>query len=287
MNWYSKYLSVFEKPFSSVSESTILKIREKLKTINSKEPVVSVVLIAHNEETRILGCLWSLSENITEYPVEIIGVNNHSNDRTAEAMDAVGLKWFNEEKKSPGHARNCGLSHAKGKYHLCIDSDTMYPPLYIQTMTHELRKKGISGVTGLWSFLPDQHHSRTGLMVYEALRDVHLRLLFQRRPELCVRGMVFGFETELGRKIMFRTNIIRGEDGAMSVGLKNYGRLKLITTRKARAVTSTGTLSTDGSLTKSFWIKFKKALKGFNKYFTTKAQYRDQDSNLIKSKKDN
>lgn len=282
MSWYSKYLPVFEKPFESVPESTIREIREKLKHMECSAPLVSVVLIAHNEETRLLSCLWSLSENITQYPIEIIGVDNHSTDRTPEVFNTVGLKWFFEEKKGPGHARTRGLEHARGKYHLCIDSDTMYPPHYIQTLVDELRKPGIAGVAALWSFIPDQDHSWLGLKIYELLRDIHLRLLFFRRPELCVRGMAFGFETERGREIGFRKNIIRGEDGAMALGLKQYGKIKLITSSKTRAVTCVGTLNADGSLFKSFWVRFLKALKGFKKYFTTRTEYKDQESNLIK-----
>ncbi|MEL7588099.1 MAG: glycosyltransferase family A protein [Prolixibacteraceae bacterium] len=280
--WYSKYLVLFEKPFDSVPENLISEIREKIQMTSSNDPLVSVVLIAHNEESRLLSCLWSLSENITNYPIEIIGVNNKSTDRTADVFSSVGLRWFNEEKKGPGHARTCGLEHARGRYHLCIDSDTMYPPRYIQTMTDELHKPEISGVTALWSFIPDKDHSWLGLWIYELLRNIHLRLLFIQRPELCVRGMVFGFKTELGRKIGFRTNIIRGEDGAMALGLKKYGKIKFITSRKARAVTCNGTLNTDGSLFNSFCTKFIKAMKGYQKYFTVKTEYRDQESNLLK-----
>ncbi len=282
MTWYNKYLSVFEKPFSAVPESTIQEIRNKLEKIQSGQPLVSVVLIAHNEESRLLSCIWSLAENRCAYPIEIIAVNNHSTDRTSEVLNAVGIKWFYEEKKSPGHARACGLMHANGKFHLCIDSDTMYPPDYIQVMTDELKKDGVAAVNALWSFVPDQNHSRLGLKLYELLRDIHLRLLFRKRPEACARGMVFGFYTEQAREVGFRVNIIRGEDGAMASGLKKYGKIKLVTDRKARVVTGLGTLNADGPLLNSFWKKLKKALKGFAKYFTTREEYKDQESNLIK-----
>ena len=281
MSWYTKYLSVFEKPFRTVPESTIQEIRHKLEKIQSVQPLVSVVLIAHNEESRLLSCIWSLAENKCTYPIELIAVNNHSTDRTGDVLDAVGIKWYYEEKKSPGHARACGLSHANGKFHLCIDSDTMYPPGYIQIMTDELKKDGIAAVNALWSFVPDQNHSRLNLMIYEFLRDIHLRLLFKKRPEACARGMVFGFCTEQARKIGFRVNIKRGEDGAMASGLKKYGKIKLVTNRKARVVTGLGTLNTDGSLFASFRKKLKKALKGITKYFTTIEEYKDQESNLI------
>ncbi|MGV8090345.1 MAG: glycosyltransferase family 2 protein [Mangrovibacterium sp.] len=281
MNWYTKYLSVFEKPFESAPESVIREIREKLKKFECSDPIASIVVIAHNEETRLLSCLWSLSDNICRYPIEIIGVNNNSADRTADVFEAVGLKTFFEEQKSCGYARRCGLEHAKGKYYICIDADTMYPPYYLQIMIDELEKPGTVAASALWSFIPDKDHPWLGLKLYEFLRDIHIRTIFIRRPEQGVRGMVFAYIAEHGRKVGYRVRIIRGEDGAMALGLKQYGRIKLITSQKARAVTCNGTLNADGSLLKSFWNRFLKAMKGFNKYFTTRTEYKDQESNLI------
>ncbi|MDD3052059.1 MAG: glycosyltransferase, partial [Candidatus Cloacimonetes bacterium] len=75
----------------------------------SKEPLISVIAIAHNEEKRILSCLWSLADNSCTDPIEIIVVNNNSTDRTTEVLDAVGIPWLDEKKKGPGFARQCGL----------------------------------------------------------------------------------------------------------------------------------------------------------------------------------
>jgi len=284
MNWHSKYLSIFEKPLDEIPEVTIKDLRNKLKLKEQDNPLVSVVAIAHNEEKRILNCLWSLSENICDFPIEIIVVNNNSTDRTTEVLNLSGVKWFDEPKKGPGYARQCGLNHAKGEYHICIDADTLYPPHYIQTLVDQLRKPGVSCVFSLWSFMPDEQHSRIGLFFYELLRDIYLKFQSIKRPELCVRGMVFGFNTEMGRKIGFRTDIIRGEDGSLALALKKYGRLVFVTSRKARALTSNGTLNADGSFLKSFFKRLIKAVKSLKSIFkkASVSDYKDEDSNLIK-----
>lgn len=284
MNWYNKYLSVYEKPFSEVHEKAILEVHENFQKLECKSPLVSVVAIAHNEEKRILSCLWSLSENICDFPIEIIVINNNSTDRTTEVLNLSGVKWFDESKKGPGHARQCGLDHAKGKYYICIDADTLYPPYYIQTMVDKLRKPGVSCVFSLWSFMPDKNHSKFGLFFYELLRDIYLLLQSIKRPELCVRGMVFGFNTEMGRKIGFRTDIIRGEDGSLALTLKQYGKLCFITKRKARVLTSNGTLNADGSFFKSFFNRLIKAIKGLKAIIkkASATDYKDEESNLIK-----
>jgi len=173
------------------------------------------VVIAHNEETRLLSCLWSLCDTICNYPVEVIGVNNNSSDRTGDVFKAVGLRTFYEEQKSCGYARRCGLNNARGKYYICIDADTMYPPAYLQIMISTLEKPGIAGASALWSFIPDKEHPWLGLKLYEFLRDIHIRTIYLKRPEQGVRGMVFAYVIEYGRKVGYRVHIIRGEDGAM------------------------------------------------------------------------
>ncbi|BDW78249.1 hypothetical protein BFINE_40440 [Bacteroides finegoldii DSM 17565] len=47
-----------------------------------------------------------------------------------------------------------------GKYHINIDSDTMYPPKYVETMVDALERPGVVGVSSLWSYIPDEEHSR-------------------------------------------------------------------------------------------------------------------------------
>ena len=220
MSWCKKYLSVYEKPFSDASKETISEIRSKLKILECDNPLVSVVVIAHNEEKRLLSCLWSLSETTCKYPLEIIGVNNNSTDRTADVFEAIGLTYYLELQKSCGYARQCGLEHAKGKYYLCIDSDTIYPPRYIETLVDQLKKPGVVAVSSLWSYIPDKDHPWWGLKIYEFLRDAHLFIQSFKRPELSVRGLVFAYEIEYGRKVGYRVDIIHGEDGSMGFRVK-------------------------------------------------------------------
>lgn len=283
MSWYSKYLSVFEKPFEDTSYSIIVEVFKNFENIQSHEPKASVIIIAHNEETRLLSCLWSLSDNKCKYPIEFIGVNNNSSDRTAQVYEAVGLNYFNEEKKGPGHARNRGLKEAKGEYTICIDSDTIYPPKYIETMINALEKQGVVAAFSLWSYVPNKQFPKFGMLFYELFRDMHLFVLSFKSPERCVRGMVFAHVTELAREIGYKVNIIRGEDGSMAYKLKEFGKITFVRNRKARPVTSTTTLMADGSLIKAFGVRVISALKGFRKYvFKTKGEIKDQQSNLIK-----
>ena len=46
MKWYEKYLSVYGKPYADVSAEVMDGIRNRLRTLQSDEPLVSVVVIA-------------------------------------------------------------------------------------------------------------------------------------------------------------------------------------------------------------------------------------------------
>lgn len=282
MKWYAKYLPIYEKPFAEVSAEVVAEVRAKLAAQQSDKPLVTVSVIAYNEERRLTACLWSLAEQRCRYPMEIIGTDNMSKDRTAEVLDALGLKWQRETTPGCGHARTCGLNRARGKYHINIDADTMYPPRYVETMVEALERKGVVAVSSLWSYIPDAAHSSAGLWFYEKARDLHLWLQSFKRPELSVRGLVFAYDTELARKVGIRTDIIRGEDGSLALGLKQFGRIAFVRKRRARAVTGYGTVSKDGTLFDSFRVRAVKALKGIGGVFTSKSEYKDEEDNLLK-----
>lgn len=282
MEWYSKYLEVYEKPFSEASDSVIEEVRGNLAKLQSGEPLVTVSLIGYNEEKHLLACLWSLSEMQCRYPVEIIGVDNESKDRTADIYRATGIPYYTETRHSCGFARLCGLNHARGKYHINIDSDTMYPPHYVETMVEALERPGIVAASALWSYIPDAQHSWMALKLYEFTRDMHLWLQSFKRPELSVRGLVFAYCTDYAKQVGIRTDIKRGEDGYLALQLKKYGKIAFVRKRKARAVTGYGTVGADGTLFDSFKIRMLKGLKGIVGLFTKKEEYKDEDSNLIK-----
>lgn len=279
--WYDKYLSIYGKSFNEIPDSVLDQIKTQLGDKQSEKPLVSVVVIAYNEERRLASCLWSLSELQTKYPIEILGVNNNSKDRTEDVYKRLGLPYFNESKQSPGFARQCGLDHSKGKYHFCIDADTFYPSHYVDLMMTKLTRPDVSCVSSFWSFFPDEKHSSVGLFMFELIRDIFLFVQHFKRPELCVRGMVFAFNTEYARKVKIRTDIRRGEDGSLALSLKPYGRIAFLYNRQARPVTGYGTIGAQ-SLWQSFIQHVKIQGKGLSRIFFKKDHYEDSEENLVK-----
>ena len=60
--WYDKYLSIYDRPFDEVPDELIAETRQRLAALQSNEPLLSIVVIAYNEEKHLMACLWALSE---------------------------------------------------------------------------------------------------------------------------------------------------------------------------------------------------------------------------------
>lgn len=279
-NWYDKYLSIYGKSPEEIPDSVWDEIKTKLARKQSQEPLVSVVVIAYNEEKRLAACLWSLSDLQTKYPIEILGVNNNSKDRTEEVYQRLGMPYFNETQQSPGFARQCGLQNSKGKYHFYVDADTFYPSCYVDLMMQKLLKPDVVCVGTFWSFYPDENHSKVGLFLYELIRDIFLWVQHFKRPELCVRGMTLAFRADYARKVEIRTDIRRGEDGSLALSLKKYGKIAFLYNRKARPVTGYGTVN-EKSLLHSFWSRMKIQMKGISRIFYKTDHYEDTEENMM------
>ena len=281
MAWYKQYLSIYGKPFSEVPQDVVEGIRQRIRSLQSEEPLVSVVVIAHNEERRMPACLWSLSELRSKYPLEIIGVNNNSKDGTEEIYKTLGIPYFNEEKQSPGFARKCGLDNSRGKYHFFVDADTLYPSCYVDKMMEVLTKPDVSCVGTFWSFYPDEKHSAWSLFWFEFMRDTFLWIQHFKRPELCIRGMTFAFRADYARQVQIRTDIRRGEDGSLALSLKQFGRIAFLYNCRVRPMTGYGTLGKH-SVWKSFVDHARYRLKGITRIFHKTDHYEDSEDNLVK-----
>ena len=97
-------------------------------------PFLSIIIPAHNEETRLprtLGQIFAYLE-IQPYSSEVIIVENGSSDRTLElALEFTAqhpsLIVIHEEKRGKGNAIQRGILSARGEYHFICDADLSMP----------------------------------------------------------------------------------------------------------------------------------------------------------------
>ena len=138
---------------SDVPTSFIDEINLNLDQVQtSGTPLATIIIAAWNEEVNILRCLYSLSKNKTQYPFDILVVNNNSTDRTQETLDRVHVKSLFQIKQGCGPARQMGQEQAKGEYILLADADCIYPTTWIETMVGALKMENTVCVYGRYSF---------------------------------------------------------------------------------------------------------------------------------------
>jgi glycosyltransferase involved in cell wall biosynthesis len=100
-------------------------------------PLVSVVIPYYNRADTIDETLQSLDKQ-TFKNIEIIIVDDHSSDKKSKAkLDQLhGVKIIHHEtNQGVAMARNHGIEAAKGKYIICLDSDDILEPTFIEKAT--------------------------------------------------------------------------------------------------------------------------------------------------------
>src|ERR1700748_1224096 len=154
--WIKPHLFT-NKKFGDLTIEEINDLKERISHFKEEQPDVSVVIPAWNEENNIFRTLSSLSANQTNWKVEIVVINNNSKDNTQNVLDEIGVRSYLQPVQGTPHARQMGLEKARGKYHLCADSDTFYPPKWIDLMVKPMvEDTGITGVYGRYSFIPPE-----------------------------------------------------------------------------------------------------------------------------------
>ncbi len=271
------------KQFKDLTNQEIENLKTAISSFKEEKPDVSVVIPAWNEENNIYRTLSSLSQSRTKYKVEIVVINNNSTDGTQFVLDTLGVRNYLQTIQGTPFARQMGLDMARGKYHLCADSDTFYPPDWIDLMVAPMENdSGITGVYGNYSFIPPENQGRFGLWIYEQFAEIMIRIRKKNREYLNVYGFNMGFVTETGRTTggfkvsgsRVYANVVgadymnEAEDGRMALNLKKEGNLKRVTDSKATVFTSPRRLLDDGSIANAFINRAKRQLKGMSEYFS-------------------
>jgi len=104
-----------------------------------KAPKVSVVIPTYEAGATIARCLSSV-QNQSYSPVEIIIVDNFSDDTTTTIAKAFGAKVA-RRKSTPGLARNVGIANSAGKYVFFVDSDQILSRCVVEECVTKCEKE--------------------------------------------------------------------------------------------------------------------------------------------------
>lgn len=249
---------------SNASELEAIK-SAYLKNLVKGAPEVSIVMPAYNEEENIVPTLASLCNNITNFSVEIIVVNNNSKDNTEALVKACGVNCMLETTQGITPARNAGLAKAKGKYILNADADTIYPKAWIEEMVKPLANDEEVAITyGRFSFIPIGSTGRVTYYFYEMLSDVTRFYNNHKKTEAVnVYGFNSGFRLAQGLKVDgFNHPPGTNEDGYLALKLTTagFGRMFRVTSTKAIVWTTDRRIQIDGGLWKAIGKRLKRVL---------------------------
>lgn len=104
-----------------------------------KNPFLSIVIPAHNEESRLPRTLGQIFDFLKKQSLsfEIIIVENGSTDRTLQlarefALQNPNVTVYQEEQRGKGNAVRHGMLQARGEYRFICDADLSMPIEEIQ-----------------------------------------------------------------------------------------------------------------------------------------------------------
>ncbi len=258
--WLGEFEYPYEK-YEDIPDAVFNQINQRLDTVQSPEPLVSILISAWNEEINILRCISSLSKMKSSIPFEITVINNNSKDKTQNTIDRLHIGRLFQEIQGCGPARQLGQEKAKGKYILLADADCIYPEYWVEDMMKELQKPGIVCVYGRYSFISEPGFPRWQLSVFEKMKDLVAEFRHYKRPYLNAYGISMGFVREFGLKVGFVMYYIWGDDGRLAFDLMKFGKIRQVRSNRARPWTGPRTLQRDGSLTRALFKRIKKEMQ--------------------------
>lgn len=143
-----------------------------------KPPFFTVVIPAYNEESVLPETLNHIKAAADRYgqtssdPVEVILVDNGSDDSTARIGAGSGAKVVREEKRQIARARNCGAGIARGEMLLFCDADTHIHPGTLTRIRNLAEDPRLIG--GGIPFIPDEAGwlYRLGLLGWDIISRV-------------------------------------------------------------------------------------------------------------------
>ncbi len=102
--------------------------------------LIIAVYERYNELTELLSSLAKQSDS--EFEIVIVDDGSPKPLKSiVEEFPQLRIQYYYKENGGPGAARNYGMQRAKGNYFIFLDSDTLAPKHYIETVKKELMQQ--------------------------------------------------------------------------------------------------------------------------------------------------
>ena len=192
-----------------------------------KEPTISLVIPAYNEEKYIGKCLEHTIKNSQGKFYEIIVVDNASTDRTFSiASSYPQVKVIKEERKGQVRARQRGYVESKGDILAWIDADTEMPSGWVDKIIEEFKKdKDLGCLSGPYYYYDISRWNRFLFSVWTMFTVVAYNIV-----GYLITGGNFAIKKEVLEKMGgFDTDIeFYGEDTNIARRAHEFGKVKFM-----------------------------------------------------------
>lgn len=194
------------------------------------QPALSIVVPAYNEEKYIADCLKSLTRQVTEFPYEVIVVDNSSTDRTRDIVKKFPtVTLISEQAKGYGEAARTGVRIAKADLIAMTDADTRVNPQWVQNYVSAYRNEpDVVAFGGTYEYYD-------GPLAVQGF----VKLFNLLSPRLITRylcGMNMSFRRSAYDAIGgFETGVNLQADQLLGLKLARYGKIKFLRNNKTTA----------------------------------------------------
>ncbi|HID40416.1 MAG TPA: glycosyltransferase [Calditrichaeota bacterium] len=193
----------------------------------------SIIIPSYNrvdELAELFGSIRNL--DFPKDSFEVVVADDGSTDNTPQlikeiqAKDEFTLRYFTQQKKGPGAARNLGMEKAKGDFFIFIDSDVILPSAWLKNIAEAVNREQADAFGGpdtyLKSFSPllkAINYTMTSFITTGGLRGKKGKMLAKYYP----RSFNMGLSKALWQKIGGFHPRYYGEDIEFSNRIINAG----------------------------------------------------------------
>lgn len=142
---------------------------QDIRIDTSENPFVSVIIPVYGEIGYTLNCLVSIAANPPQVPFEIIVVDDHSPDESAEILENVkGIRLLKSEQNQ-GFIRstNIGANSAKGKYLYFLNNDAQVTTGWLDELARTFHEFPGTGLVGSKLIYPDGRLQEAGGIIWQ------------------------------------------------------------------------------------------------------------------------
>lgn len=109
-----------------------------------EQPILSIIVIMHNNAATLANCINSFYKYVKKEQVEIICVDDHSMDNSVQIASSYNdISVYQLDGHGAGPNRNCGIMHSHGKYIWFIDADDKVEGSKIVRLINKLKNADI------------------------------------------------------------------------------------------------------------------------------------------------